>query len=134
LQAVLCRYSGQEEVVVGVPVAGRDRPETHPIIGYFINSLPIRGGLGDTSAEAEGPTLAAMARAASQALTEALAHALLPLAQLAAAVRAERFPGANPVFQVRWATCWQGLRPVLFHRQLPAWSLCQRCSTAVCGA
>lgn len=103
-QALLCRYSGQEEVVVGVPVAGRDRPETHPIIGYFINSVPILGGLGDTSGgDGEGPTLAAMARAASQALTDALAHSLLPLTQLAAAVRAERILGANPVFQVRAA-------------------------------
>ncbi|KAI3432787.1 hypothetical protein D9Q98_010372 [Chlorella vulgaris] len=101
LQALLCRYSGQEEVVVGVPVAGRDRPETHPVIGYFINSVPILGGLGDTSGgDGEGPTLAAMARAASQALTDALAHSLLPLTQLAAAVRAERILGANPVFQV----------------------------------
>jgi non-ribosomal peptide synthetase component F len=124
-QALLCRYSGQEEVVVGVPVAGRDRPETHPIIGYFINSVPILGGLGDTSGgDGEGPTLAAMARAASQALTDALAHSLLPLTQLAAAVRAERILGANPVFQVRTAgEGWALMLVLLFGVWLVWWVL-----------
>ena len=42
LQAVLLRYTGQDDLVVGVPVAGRDRQETHGLVGYFINTLPVR--------------------------------------------------------------------------------------------
>ena len=42
LQAVLLRYSGQDDVVVGVPVAGRGRPEVQGLVGYFINTMPVR--------------------------------------------------------------------------------------------
>jgi non-ribosomal peptide synthetase component F len=42
MQVVLLRYSNQEEVTIGVPTAGRQQPETHPLIGYFVNPLPIR--------------------------------------------------------------------------------------------
>ena len=93
-QAVLCRFSGQDEVVVGVPVAGRDRMETHGTMGYFINTLPLRGGL------AEGASVGAMAAAAGQAMADALAHSLLPLADVVAAAGARRTPGVNPLFQV----------------------------------
>ena len=39
---LLCRYSGQDDVVVGTPVAGRNRPELEPLIGCFLNMLAIR--------------------------------------------------------------------------------------------
>ncbi|HTU45301.1 MAG TPA: amino acid adenylation domain-containing protein [Bryobacteraceae bacterium] len=42
-QAVLCRYSDQEEVVVGTTAAGRDRVDTEHLGGYFVNTVPIRG-------------------------------------------------------------------------------------------
>ena len=41
-QATLCRYAGQDEVVVGTPIAGRKRVETEQLIGFFINTLPLR--------------------------------------------------------------------------------------------
>lgn len=41
-QAVLLRYSGQDEVIVGVPTAGRQQMESHGLIGYCVNPLPIR--------------------------------------------------------------------------------------------
>lgn len=40
--ALLARYSGQWDVSVGVPVAGRNQPETEPVVGFFINSLVMR--------------------------------------------------------------------------------------------
>ena len=47
---VLARWSGQDDVVVGTPVAGRTRRETEGLIGLFVNTLPIRTGLeGDPS-------------------------------------------------------------------------------------
>src|SRR5438067_2355941 len=41
-QALLSRYSGQEEVVVGTPIAGRTRRETEGLIGFFVNTLALR--------------------------------------------------------------------------------------------
>ncbi len=40
--AFLSRYSGQRDLVIGTPIAGRDRPETAPLIGFFVNTLAIR--------------------------------------------------------------------------------------------
>ncbi|MFI9510323.1 amino acid adenylation domain-containing protein [Nocardia sp. NPDC052566] len=42
-QLLLARYSGVDDLVVGVPTAGRDHPDTEDMIGYFVNILPIRG-------------------------------------------------------------------------------------------
>lgn len=103
LQAVLLRYSGgQNDLVVGVPVAGRDRPETQRLVGYFVQALPVRCEVPD------GSTLADMARNASKATLGALSHSLLPLQHVVAASGIERMPGANPLFQVRFG--WRGPR------------------------
>lgn len=87
------RCSGQDEVVVGVPVAGRDQAETHPLVGYFINTLPIRGQLAQDS------SLADLARSAARCMAQAVEHSLLPLQHIVSAVGAQRVPGANPLFQ-----------------------------------
>ncbi len=42
---LLARWSGQQDMVVGTPVAGRTRAETEPLIGFFVNTLPLRVGL-----------------------------------------------------------------------------------------
>ena len=44
-QALLSRYSGQQDVCVGTPVAGRNRVEIEGLIGFFVNQLVIRGRL-----------------------------------------------------------------------------------------
>ena len=94
LQAVLLRYSGQDDLVLGVPVAGRDRQETHNLIGYFINTLPVRC-LASTEA-----TFADMVRGASASTLAALDHGLLPLEEVVAASGVDRMPNVNPLFQV----------------------------------
>ena len=94
LQAVLLRYTGQDDLVVGVPVAGRDRQETHGLIGYFINTLPVR------CVASEGASFADMVRGASAATLAALDHALLPLEEVIAVAGVARVPNANPLFQV----------------------------------
>ena len=93
LQAVLLRYSGQDDIVVGIPVAGRDLPETQGLVGYFVQSLPVRCTIP------EGTTLGDMACAASRATVATLAHSLLPFHAVVAASRQQRIPGANPVTQ-----------------------------------
>ncbi len=44
-QVFLGRYSGQDDILVGSPVAGRTRPGLEGLIGYFVNMLPMRGDL-----------------------------------------------------------------------------------------
>ena len=97
LQVVLSRYSGQDDLVVGVPVAGRDRPETQGLVGYFINTLPVRCNLEDD------PELSTMTQRASNALLFALSNSLLPLEQVLAAARVQRVAGANPLFQASFS-------------------------------
>jgi non-ribosomal peptide synthetase component F len=94
LQAVLLRYTGQDDLVVGVPVAGRDRQETHGLVGYFINTLPVR------CVAVEGASFADMVREASTATLAALDHSLLPIEEVVAASGVARVPNVNPLFQV----------------------------------
>jgi non-ribosomal peptide synthetase component F len=94
LQAVLLRYTGQDDLVVGVPVAGRDRQETHGLVGYFINTLPVR------CVAIEGASFADMVREASAATLAALDHAALPIEEVVAASGVARVPNANPLFQI----------------------------------
>jgi non-ribosomal peptide synthetase component F len=94
LQAVLLRYTGQDDLVIGVPVAGRDRQETHGLVGYFINTLPVR------CVAVEDASFADMVREASAATLAALDHSLLPLEEVVAASGVARVPNANPLFQV----------------------------------
>ena len=97
LQVVLSRYSGQEDVVVGVPTAGRDLPEVQPLIGYFINTVCVRGEV-----ELEG-TFSSLVHRASASVVAALERSLLPFSAVVAATGASRAPNVNPIFQVRAA-------------------------------
>ena len=44
---LLSRYSGQQDVVVGTPIAGRNRAEVERLIGFFVNTLVMRADLSD---------------------------------------------------------------------------------------
>lgn len=96
LAAVTGRYSGQEEVVLGVPTAGRDFPSTHGIIGYFVNTVAVRVPL-----EAAQP-LAELAQQVSKSVVGALDHSLLPFSEVVNEVLAGsvRQSNINPLFQV----------------------------------
>jgi amino acid adenylation domain-containing protein len=74
--ALLSRYTGQDDVVIGSPVAGRTRDETEHVIGYFTNTLPLRiDASGDPSFDA------LLERARGVAL-DALEHQDVPLEKL----------------------------------------------------
>ena len=94
VQLVLMQYSRQDDLVVGVPVAGRDQPSTQGLVGYFINTLPVRATIHD------GVAFMELAKRASKAVVESLEHSFLPLARIVHAAGVERTPNVNPLFQV----------------------------------
>jgi non-ribosomal peptide synthetase component F len=90
----LSRYSGQDDVVVGTPWAGRDRAELEDLIGFFVNMLVLRVDLsGD-------PTGAEAIRRVAAAVRETMAHHEVPFPKLVEALRPPRDPSRNPLFQV----------------------------------
>lgn len=95
--ALLGRYSGQAEVVIGTPVANRGRPETQGIVGFLVNTLALRLDL------AGEPTVAEMVRRARAVALEAYGHQDVPFERVVEAVRPERSLAYTPLFQVMLA-------------------------------
>jgi amino acid adenylation domain-containing protein len=107
-QVLLYRYTGQEDLVVGVPVAGRRRPELETLIGFFVNTLVLRGDLsGD-------PSFRGYLRRVRERALEAYAHQDVPFEKLVEELVTNRDPSRNPLFQAAFA----------FHNTAPAeWTL-----------
>jgi len=92
-QTLLARHTGQEDIVVGSPVANRRRAELEPLIGLFVNTLALRGDLsGDPSFRQ------LLARTRAHCL-DALEHTDAPLERVIDALQIERVPGRTPLFQ-----------------------------------
>ncbi|HLL81025.1 MAG TPA: amino acid adenylation domain-containing protein, partial [Longimicrobium sp.] len=98
-QALLGRMSGQDDVVVGSPIAGRTRPELEGVAGFFVNTLALRCDLsGD-------PTFRELLGQVRETTLGAYQHQELPFERVVEALSPERDPGRNPIFQV-----WLGVR------------------------
>ena len=94
LDAVLHRYSGATELVVGTPVANRNRRELEGLVGLFVNTLAVRVSL-------EGnPGLRELVRRVRTETLEAYAHQELPFEKVVEALRLPRDLSVPPVFQV----------------------------------
>ncbi len=109
-QAVLYRYTGQDDILVGSPVAGRDRRELEGLIGLFVNTVVLRGELAD--ADGREVTFAGLLERIRATALGAFAHQDLPFERLVDELRVERSLARHPVFQTVFAfnnTPWEGL-------------------------
>ncbi|HFH3907359.1 non-ribosomal peptide synthase/polyketide synthase [Pseudomonas aeruginosa] len=95
-QALLHRYSGQDEIRVGVPVANRNRVETERLIGFFVNTQVLRADL-----DAQMPFLDLLQQTRVAALG-AQSHQDLPFEQLVEALQPERSLSHSPLFQAMY--------------------------------
>ncbi|MBW3570370.1 MAG: amino acid adenylation domain-containing protein [Gemmatimonadetes bacterium] len=94
---LLSRWSGQDDLVVGTPIAGRNRRETEGLIGLFLNTLALRGDLSGNP-----PFRALLARVRETTLG-AYAHQDLPFEALVEALQPERSLGHTPLYQALFA-------------------------------
>ena len=95
-QALLYRYTGQSDLRVGVPVAGRRHAQLERLIGCFVNTLVLRAEIAD---EATFPSLLQQVK---ESVIEALSHQDLPFEMLVDGLRPERSGGHNPLFQAKF--------------------------------
>jgi amino acid adenylation domain-containing protein len=96
-QALLSRYTGEDDIVVGTPVSGRHRRELETLIGFFVNTLVLRT---DTSGN---PTFRELLRRVQKMTLEAFAHQDVPFEKIVEALQPERSLSHDPLFQVMFS-------------------------------
>ncbi|GGS14603.1 hypothetical protein GCM10010252_62600 [Streptomyces aureoverticillatus] len=92
-QAVLGRYARTDDVVVGCPTAGRNRPELEDLIGFFVNSLPLRTRIDPETSFAD------LVEAVRDTTLDAFAHEELPFERIVEELAPPREIGRNPIAQ-----------------------------------
>jgi non-ribosomal peptide synthetase component F/thioesterase domain-containing protein/acyl carrier protein len=96
LSAVLARYTGRNEIVVGTQVSDRDQVELEPMIGQFVNSLVLRNRLdGD-------PRFTQLLERTSTTIAEALEHKNIPIEKLLGMVKAGRGGSNSPAVSINF--------------------------------
>ncbi|MEH2333128.1 amino acid adenylation domain-containing protein [Nostoc sp.] len=93
-QTFLYRYTGQDDISVGTPVANRNREEVKRLIGFFVNTLVLRTDMSGN------PTFAELLTRVKKVALGAYTHQDLPFDQLVEAVQPERDTSRTPLFQV----------------------------------
>jgi amino acid adenylation domain-containing protein len=96
-QSLLHRYSGQHDIVVGTPIAGRTTVEVEALIGFFVNMLVVR-----TDASGD-PTFRELLGRVKRVAFNAYAHQDIPFEKLVEELQPRRDPSRNPLFQVVFA-------------------------------
>ncbi|MGW2157746.1 amino acid adenylation domain-containing protein [Nonomuraea sp. NPDC001699] len=90
---VLARRSGQDDLVVGTPIANRDQVEYEGLIGFFTNTLAVRADLSG------GPSFAEVVERVKEAVLDAHDHQAMPFERLVEELNPERRLDRSPVFQ-----------------------------------
>ncbi len=93
-QTLLYRYTGQEDIVVGSPIANRTRTEIEGLIGFFVNTLVLRSNFSSN------PTFKELLAQVRETALGAYAHQDLPFEKLVEELKPERTPSHSPLFQV----------------------------------
>jgi len=93
-QAVLARYSDEDEVVVGTTTSGRDPAELEPLVGYFVNMVVLRTDVSDN------PSFGLLLERVRGVVLEAWKHQQVPFEKVVERVQPARDPSRNPLFQV----------------------------------
>ena len=93
-QVLLFRYSGQEDIVIGSPIANRHRPEIEGLIGFFVNTLVLRADLSGN------PSFRELLSRVKDTCVAADGNQDLPFEKLVQELQPERDLSRNPLFQV----------------------------------
>ncbi len=96
-KAILLRFSGQQDLCVGMPVAGRGREEIEDLLGFFVNTLVLRSDLSGN------PNYRELLRRVQKVVIEAQDHQDLSFGKLVDALQPERSLTHTPLFQVSFA-------------------------------
>ena len=94
---LLHRYSGDNDIVMGSPVAGRSHSEIEPLIGMFVNTLVLRTDLS------QQPNVAQLLHNTRQMVTEAYEHQHVPFEMLVDELKPERSLSHSPLFQLMFS-------------------------------
>ncbi|MEZ2236929.1 amino acid adenylation domain-containing protein [Microcoleus sp.] len=96
-QTLLYRYTGQENIALGTPIANRNRRELEGLIGFFVNTLVLRTDLSGN------PIFMELLNRAKQVSVAAYAHQDLPFEKLVEALEPDRDLSRNPLFQISFS-------------------------------
>ncbi len=106
-QVLLFRYSGQRDILVGTPIAGRSQLELESLIGFFVNTLVIRTRI------IEKPTFLDVLQQVRETCLQAYSNQDLPFEKLVEALQPTRDPSRHPFFQVMFQLTHDEEKPPL---------------------